>query len=694
MKFRGRIILGFSLIVGVFLVLSLVIFIQNSNALNTAHEVESDDVPGVIRYLQVLDEVGDMQSNVLEYMVGESDEVVNFEENYGEFKTFYELLRSLESGTAADIAKMDQIKKYVEDYVTGVRTQVFGIYNPDNEAWAIDAVDKMENSTGAELEDLLDQLKDEEYQDALKSTDLEESIADDLPGVRLYLEIMDEAGDMLSNLTEYLLGEIDEEESFYSNSASFMAYLDQLRPLERKPREVASLARIEELHNEILRVGGEVFDRYDPSNKASAIKTVDDLEHNIFEPLEEILDSSSQEEVQDATTALAKLGSTMTLINTSLIISIIATVIISIIIIYLITMNLMRKLGGEPADLVSVNSRISKGDLTVELNLREGDQKSLTATMNQMVNQLKEIVSNVQLSSSRVTSSSQEMSATAQSLSEGSTEQAASAEEVSSSMEEMSANIQQNAENASQTEKIALKVSAEAQESGAAVDEAVVAMNQIADKISIIEEIARNTNLLALNAAIEAARAGDHGKGFAVVAAEVRKLAERSQKAAAEINSLASSSVQVAERAGTLLTSLVPNVKKTAELVQEISAASMEQNNGVDQINQALLQLDKVTQQNASSAEEMAATSNELAGQARDLTQLMSFFNIGRESVNIKGETKNVTPQINGVRPRHINDQITDQVKPPLGEKKYLPEQEVYDSEGGGDDYDNDFAEF
>jgi methyl-accepting chemotaxis protein len=216
-------------------------------------------------------------------------------------------------------------------------------------------------------------------------------------------------------------------------------------------------------------------------------------------------------------------------------------------------------------------------------------------------------------------------------MSQGATEQAASAEEASSSIEEMNATIRQNADNALQTEKIALKSAADALESGKAVAEAMAAMKDIAARISIIEEIARQTNLLALNAAIEAARAGEHGKGFAVVAAEVRRLAERSQTAAGEISKLSGSSVQVAEKAGTMLAKLVPDIQKTAELVQEISAASREQTTGAGQINGAIQQLNQVIQQNAGAAEEMSSTAEELSSQAEQLQEAIAYFQVDEQ---------------------------------------------------------------
>jgi len=309
-----------------------------------------------------------------------------------------------------------------------------------------------------------------------------------------------------------------------------------------------------------------------------------------------------------------------------IIISIIA-VLSGILLAVFITSSILRQLGVDPSEIARISTEIANGNL----NIRFDSGKKITGvyeSLKNMTDKLVEVVGNVRSSSDNVNSGSQQLSDTSVQMSQGATEQAANAEEVSSSIEEMGANIQQNADNAAQTEIMASRAAKDAEDGGSAVIEAVEAMNEIAVKINVIEDIARQTNMLSLNAAIEAARAGEHGKGFAVVASEVGKLAANSQRAAAEIQQLAQSSVQKADDAGSKIQAIVPDIKRTAELVMEINASSAEQNSGIGQINQAMLQLDQVIQQNAAAAEESASMSEELTSQAQQLNELISFFKV------------------------------------------------------------------
>lgn len=333
-----------------------------------------------------------------------------------------------------------------------------------------------------------------------------------------------------------------------------------------------------------------------------------------------------------ANEAVTMLGASSLVMVVGLIIAIILGIILAVVLTRSVTTGLKRS--------VQFAEQVASGDLTTDLEEeylhRKDEIGTLSKSLSNMVGKLREIVESILNGSESIASASQQMASTSQEMSQSASEQASSVEEVSSSMEEMVSNIQQNADNSQQTEKIASNAAVGIREGSEATNTAVTSMKNIADKIRIINDIAFQTNILALNAAVEAARAGEHGKGFAVVAAEVRKLAERSKVAADEIDDLSKNGVAVAEKAGTKLNEIVPEIEKTAKLVQEISAASIEQNNGADQVNNAVQQVNNATQQNAAASEEIATSSEELASQAESLKDIINYFVINRGKRAVK----------------------------------------------------------
>ena len=363
----------------------------------------------------------------------------------------------------------------------------------------------------------------------------------------------------------------------------------------------------------------------------------------------------------------------------NMIITLLIGVALGIIIGFYVLISVLNELGGEPAYVAKIVAQVADGDLTVKMQKSNGKPNvGLLKSVEDMVENLKKTISIIINGADNIASASSQMSSSAQDLSQGATEQASSVEEISSSMEEMTSNIQQNTSNSKQTEKIATQAAQEIGVSNDSVSKTVISMKTIAGKISIIGEISRQTNLLALNAAVEAARAGDHGRGFAVVAAEVRKLAERSQLAATEIDEVAVLSVDIAQKSGEMLSSIVPNIQKTSDLVQEITASSLEQSMGAEQVNSAIQELNQVVQENAATSEEMAAGAEELSAQAVQLQEAISFFIIDNDKK--KQQVISTKAAIN-----QNSKQQETQKKSSASTKINL---------GGPDSMDNDFMKF
>jgi len=353
-----------------------------------------------------------------------------------------------------------------------------------------------------------------------------------------------------------------------------------------------------------------------------------------IEPLIEELSRVSMEEV-NATIAATREHARTNLLRGA-VISLVG-ILVSMTIFYFFARNIMKTIGGEPVHIAEIAHEIANGNLA--LNLPDSEREvGIYSAIIKMAVDLRKIAAEIVTSAQMVNVGTSEVSSAAQNISQGATEQAATAEEVSSTMEEITSTIERNTDNATKTESIAAKSAQEAKSSGAVTQKSVRAMKEIADKILIIQEIARNTNLLALNAAIEAARAGEKGKGFAVVASEIRKLAERSQLAALEITELASATVNLSEESGEQLRLLVPHIQETAELISEINLASQEQLSGVNQITEAINQLDQVIQSNAGSSEELAATSEELSAQAEQLQNTVAYFKLPEETLFLEQE--------------------------------------------------------
>lgn len=645
MKFKTKLSLGYGILIAFMIMIAVIVFINVNNLIETQKRVDH-----TWEVITTADKTGaamvDQETGIRGYMVtGNEDFLEPFNNGQKNFANGISELKTLTSDNPEQVTRWKDIQKKAEKWHQNVISRYMQMRKDVNESAA--AVKRFEEVKSRTVgKEIFDQLR-------VKLVEIGDSFiaAGNMEGQILINQILLAVTNQETGQRGFLLTGLEESlEPYNQGKRDAEENLAKLRRLvELNPVRTVGLnqvGEVESLINEWQEKAAqpEIDARREVNKSKADMEDVAELVSQglgkqYMDGIRTVLQEAIQVEVDlmNARKKKAEDSARLTILIT-IILSIIA-IITGIAVAFFIIISITRPVNRG----VDFARSIANGDLTVDIDIKQKDEiGTLVKALKDMSRKLVEIVANIKTAADNVSSGSQQLSASAQQMSQGSVQQAAAAEEASSSMEQMGSNIKQNADNSMETEKIAAKASQDAAESGKAVTEAVTAMKEIAAKISIIEEIARQTNLLALNAAIEAARAGEHGKGFAVVASEVRKLAERSQAAAGEISELSENSMNVAERAGEMLAKLVPDIQKTADLVQEISASSREQDSGAEQINKAILQLDEVIQQNASASEEMASTSEELASQAEQLQTTISFFDTGKDSGKV--ETKHHEP--------------------------------------------------
>ncbi|MBF0290294.1 MAG: CHASE3 domain-containing protein [SAR324 cluster bacterium] len=690
MKFRTQLILGYSIVLGMMIIVGAIVYtninslIQISKWVAHTHEVMEHGN-------ELVAEMVNMETGMRGFLIGGKEEFLDPYKSGG--KNFEKLMaesKALVSDNPTQVERLNKIEELAKQW--------------DEKAAKIQIEERRKSNEGAEVVAKFKKIREriigkqifDKLRGVLSGIDEKFKNIRSLEGQHLVQSILLDMVNMETGQRGFLLtGQENSLEPYHGGFNALGEHLDELRMLALRDQRSGvtdnDINQIKTLANDWMeKAANPEIEARRAVNKISS--TMDDVAalvekgagkqymDGLRAMISEFIDTEAKLLVVRDEEAASAASRT---INITMFGTLLAIVIGIGVIIFMLRM-VMKQLGGEPLEAANMAKEIAKGNLSMSFGT--GMRKiGLIGTMQEMTEALRNIVEDVRNAGDNISSGSQALSSSAQQTSQGATEQAASVEEVSSSMEQMSSNIQQNSDNANQTNTIASKAAIDTKETGQAVSEAMTAMKEIASKISIIEEIARQTNLLALNAAIEAARAGEHGKGFAVVASEVRKLAERSQTAAGEITKLSNSSVQVAEKAGSMLNQLVPDIQKTAELIQEISAASNEQNAGADQINKAIQQLDQVIQQNASASEEMAATSEELSAQAQQLQSTMSFFKVGNTA-----SRRLATPTAQVLQPKTK----TAALPVPSQVRKPVSDAGVELDMGGDDQADADFERY
>nr|WP_235577087.1 methyl-accepting chemotaxis protein [Pseudoalteromonas sp. R3] len=668
MKLSNKLYSAFGVLIVLMVMSSTLVWFKVATETARAQEVTGDDLPGMILYSRLLDTEHQLKSAALEYMNGDTSKKSTFNEVFRKFKEVHTELYRYESAKQADREKMAHILKSITTYHQRVNQDVFGRYDPDAYQRIKTRVDRLESTTGEQLEALLDKLKEQEFSDAMQSTDLQESLNDDLPGVRYYLELVDEAGDMIAAIISHTTGNTNAEADFNDDAASFEEYLNLLIPLEQKPNELQDIATIKRLYKTIRDEATVVFSSYDPTAFKQATAMLSELDRKYIQDIAKILDVSAKEEIDDATGALELLVEGLN--STSIVIIVITLIaaILGIAIAYIISHSIVSRLN----QVLGVAERISAGDISDRDIMHKGQDEidglaeatnKMARSLNELLHSIAQVVDDVRTSSHDIAEANDQIASRSRSSADQSTQVATAIEEMSATVSEVASQSQVAASHADQARTLAsgggdtvgqtvskIKTASQnVQKTAENVTHLGELSSQIGNVIGVIGSIAEQTNLLALNAAIEAARAGEQGRGFAVVADEVRTLAERTSKATEEVvstvqsiqsqtehavNSMQNSvsqvdqSVSMAEAAGAQLDDIVRGASEIAAMIQSIATATEEQSVVAGEMAQDISKIEQSSQSSLQDTQVAALSAQQLNKQAEQLAQLVRKFRL------------------------------------------------------------------